>query len=198
MEAAGAGRGVAIHAVIAAAVELAIRAAARVPGVRIEHAAELPARLLALAREAGVRMVTHPGWVRERAAKYLVSVDPGILPGLHRGRSLLDAGIPVWFGSDAPASEPHPFGAIETAVTRRALDGTLLNGSESIAVSQAIAASIGGRVALDTDAPGGTLEIGAKADFIVVDRDPFELDPAGLSNCRVMATYVGGVEMWRR
>jgi predicted amidohydrolase YtcJ len=192
------GRGVAIHAVVAGAVTLAVEATvlSGIQGVRVEHAAEIPRAILKTARQAKVRVVMHPGWVRERARRYLETTETAMLPDLHRGRSVLNAGIPVWFGSDAPASEPNPLGAIETAVTRRALDGTIFNPNEAMNVDEAIAASIGGRNALDTAAPGGALAPGARADFIVLDRDPFTVDPENLNGIQVLATYVDGEERW--
>lgn len=194
------GRGVAIHAVIAEAVAIAVEAAARtgIPGVRVEHAAEWPDRLFEIGRRAGIRVVTHPGWVRERGRRYLHAVEADRIGWIHRGRSFLDAKIGMWFGSDAPASEPDPFGSIETAVTRRAADGSFLNESEAMALKDAIRASIGGRAALDPGAPGGALVPGARADFILVDQDPFSVSPGAISDCRVVATFVGGREAWRR
>ncbi|MCS6802787.1 MAG: amidohydrolase family protein [Chloroflexota bacterium] len=191
------GRPVAIHAVIHPAVRLAVEAA-RAAGVpaRIEHAAEWPPDLFAPARAAGVTVVVHPSWVRERAARYLAEVDAAILPWLHRGRSFLDAGIPILFGSDAPASEPDPIGALATAVTRRAADGTLLSPAEALPLRAALRASVGGRAALDPASKDGALRIGAAADFIVLDRDPFTTPPDALAAIRVIETYCAGARVW--
>jgi predicted amidohydrolase YtcJ len=191
------GGSVAIHAVIHPAVRLAVEAvSAAGVAARIEHAAEWPPDLFAPARAAGLTVVVHPGWVRERAARYRGEVDPLILPWLHRGRGFLAAGIPVLFGSDAPASEPDPLGALATAVTRRAADGTVLSPAEALPLWAALRASVGGRAALDPASNDGALRVGAAADFIVVDRDPFRVSPDDLATLRVLETYRGGVRVW--
>jgi predicted amidohydrolase YtcJ len=190
-------RPVAIHAIDHRAVRLAVEAAAVVGlPVRIEHAAEWPPDLFAKARAAGVRVVLHPGWVRERAARYLAEVDPAILPWLHRGRSFLEAGISFLFASDAPASEPNPLGALATAVTRRAADRTLLSPSEALPLIAALRASVAGRAALDPASRDGALRSGAAADFVVLDRDPFTTPPDQLAEITVIETYLDGVRVW--
>ncbi|GIW05734.1 MAG: amidohydrolase [Dehalococcoidia bacterium] len=188
---------VAIHAVIHQAVRLAVEAvAAANVQARIEHAAEWPPNLFAPARSAGLTVVVHPGWVRERAARYLAEVDPVLIPWLHRGRGFLDAGIPFLFGSDAPASEPDPIGALATAVTRCAADGTLLSPSEALPLLAALRASVAGRAALDPVSRDGALRVGAAADFVVLDRDPFTTPHDALATIRVLETYLAGVRVW--
>jgi hypothetical protein len=38
----------------------------------------------------------------------------------------------------------------------------------------------------------GTLEVGKLADLVVLDADPFEVDPTGIAEIGVAATVVGG------
>lgn len=191
-------RPVAIHAVIHQAVRLAVEAIllAGARESRIEHAAEWPPDLFAPARAAGLRVVLHPGWVRERATRYLRQIDPEILPWLHRGESFRGAGIPFWFGSDAPASEPDPLGAVATAVTRHAVDGTLLGVDEALPLWAALHATTGGRAALDYQSIDGALRVGAAADFIVLDRDPFDIPAEEIATVRVLETYQNGERVW--
>lgn len=191
------GGSVAIHAVIHPAVRLAVEAiGAAGVAARIEHAAEWPPDLFTAARAAGLTVVVHPGWVRERAARYLAAVDPTILPWLHRGRAFLTAGVPFLFGSDAPASEPDPLGALATAVTRRAADGTVLSPAEALPLWAALRASVAGRGALDPASHDGALRLGAAADFIALDRDPFRVPPDELATLQVLETYRAGVRVW--
>jgi predicted amidohydrolase YtcJ len=44
----------------------------------------------------------------------------------------------------------------------------------------------------------GTLEPGKRADFIVIDRDLFNMPPADIHKTRVMQTWVGGRSVHRR
>ena len=43
----------------------------------------------------------------------------------------------------------------------------------------------------------GTLEEGKFADFIVVDRDPFEVEERELRSIKVLETYVGGRRLFK-
>jgi len=42
----------------------------------------------------------------------------------------------------------------------------------------------------------GTLEEGKLADFIIVDRDPFEVSEKELRTIKVLETYVGGKKVY--
>jgi hypothetical protein len=43
----------------------------------------------------------------------------------------------------------------------------------------------------------GTLEVGKLADLVVLDADPFEVDPMAIKEITVLATVVGGVVEYR-
>jgi predicted amidohydrolase YtcJ len=191
------GRPVAIHAVVHQAVRLAVEAvAATRVSARIEHAAEWPPDLTPLAQGAPLRVVVHPGWLRERAGWYRDQVAPELLPWLHRGRSFLRAGIPMLFGSDAPAGTLDPLAMLAGAVTRRGSDGTLLTPTERLTVGQALRALMAGRADLDPASRDGALRRGALADFVVLDRDPFVTPPAELATIQVLETYRAGERVW--
>ena len=44
----------------------------------------------------------------------------------------------------------------------------------------------------------GTLKPGRWADFILVDRDPFQVTPREMRDTRVIETYIGGRRAWSR
>ena len=125
-----AGFPVAIHAVEAECVAAAARAIAEarerrpIPFAdRIEHCSECPPGALALVRESGAAVVTQPAFVYYNGPRYLSDVPKDTLPWLYAMRSLLDAGVPVAAGSDAPVAGPDPLVGIAAAVTRESSDG---------------------------------------------------------------------------
>ncbi|GAB3919469.1 amidohydrolase [Microlunatus endophyticus] len=111
-------------------------------------------------------------------------------------RSVLDAGAPLAFGSDAPVEEPNPFYGIHAAVSRMRRDGTPPDGfqpEQRLSVSEAISAfTLGSAYAAGEERDKGALTVGRLADFIVVDTDPYLSELADLSRTRVRASVVGG------
>ncbi|MCB0909364.1 MAG: amidohydrolase [Nocardioidaceae bacterium] len=104
-------------------------------------------------------------------------------------RSMLDAGVEVVLGSDAPVAPLDPWLAIAGAVHRAAGDDEPWHPQESITAREALAASVDGL---------GTVHEGMPADLVLLDADP--LDDAGtpqeqaarLRAMSVAATWVGG------
>lgn len=122
-------------------------------------------------------------------------------------RSVLDAGVDLAFGSDAPVEEANPFHGIHAAVTRQRGDNTPEGGfqpDERVTVAEAIAAYTTGPAKL-TGAAGdrGMLTAGMLADFIAVDTDitdPAILadEPVRIREAQVLQSVVGGETRWQR
>ena len=100
--------------------------------------------------------------------------------------SLRRAGARLAFGSDWPIVDCDPFEGIRAAVTPCGVGPR-----EVIGVRDALAAyTTGARNCLGLD--GGTLEPGAPADLVLLDRDPTEVDWPGGETPEVLMTIVGG------
>jgi predicted amidohydrolase YtcJ len=115
-------------------------------------------------------------------------------------RSLLDAGATVAFSSDSPVETINPFAGIYAAVTRQRPDRTPAGGwqpherltrAEAFDAYTLAAARASGETGLR-----GTLDVGAYADFAVLDRDPFLVDDTALLQTRVQTTVVNGAIAW--
>jgi predicted amidohydrolase YtcJ len=105
-----AGRPVAVHCVTRVQLILTLTAlgeAGRHRADRIEHGAVIPPETFAALR--GLTVVTQPHFATERAEQYARDVDPVDLPDLWRLRSLIEAGIPLAAGSDAPFGGASPW-----------------------------------------------------------------------------------------
>jgi predicted amidohydrolase YtcJ len=117
-------------------------------------------------------------------------------------RSFIDAGILLAGGSDAPVDPPLPFLGMECAVTRKSVDGFPAAGlvpEEAISVYEAVsmytrnAAYCSGEENLK-----GTISVGKYADFILTDKDIFEIEPTDIHTIEVLKTVVGGKTRWER
>jgi predicted amidohydrolase YtcJ len=101
-------------------------------------------------------------------------------------RSLLDAGAVLAFGSDAPVAPLDPWLAIAAAVHRSRDERPPWHPEHEITIHEALAAS------MSPGRDGWQVRAGDPADLVVLDRDPFDADPAALRAMSVAATMLGG------
>jgi predicted amidohydrolase YtcJ len=104
------------------------------------------------------------------------------------------AGARLAMGSDWPVSSPDPVLGLHTAVNRivpGAPAGTPpLEQAQRLGLATALTAyTEGSRSALGL---GPALDVGAQADLVVLDRDPFALPAELIHTARVQRTYAGG------
>jgi predicted amidohydrolase YtcJ len=117
-------------------------------------------------------------------------------------RSMLNAGAPLAFGSDAPVEDPNPFEGVFAAITRTRADGTPAGGwqpGQRLSVGEALTAyTLGSAFAAGEEHRKGVLAPGKLADFIVVDTDPYSESPQAVRKTTVLTTVVGGRIRWQR
>jgi predicted amidohydrolase YtcJ len=186
-------RPVAVHCVTRTALALAVAAldaAGAFIGDRIEHGSVVPPDLRRLVASLGLVVVTQPNFVSERGDRYLAEVDADDQPHLYPCRSLLDAGIGVGGGTDAPFGDPDPWLAIQAAVERRTASGAPLGLREAVSPERALALFL-----TPPDDPGGEprrIRPGAPADLCLLDASLSQVleEP---SSDRVVLTVHGGV-----
>jgi predicted amidohydrolase YtcJ len=110
--------------------------------------------------------------------------------------TLLRSGAVVAFGSDWNVSSPNPFEEIEVALTRMGSDGeteTPFLPEERIDLPSALAAfTINAAYVNRIEDRTGSIEVGKLADLIVLDRNPFEVEPAEISEITVVLTLLAG------
>lgn len=108
-------------------------------------------------------------------------------------RSFLDAGIRATMASDYPPGPFEPMMALQSAVTRTDMQGTVWGPSQRISVDEALATfTRNGAYASFEERDKGTLEEGKLADLVVLGRDPYREDPSTLVTIPVERTMVGG------
>ena len=101
-------------------------------------------------------------------------------------RSLLDAGVPLSFGSDIPGeSSCDPMLGIHRVVNR--------SGPERITAEEALRCyTMGSAYAEFQEEVKGSLEAGKFADFVMLSQDPTEVSSESIKDTRVLLTVVGG------
>ncbi|WP_375289524.1 amidohydrolase, partial [Qipengyuania sp.] len=122
------------------------------------------------------------------------------LPGAYAWRSIKDAGGRLAFGSDAPVEAADPFAGWAAAVTRTDAAGEPFGGwlpRERVTREEALAAyTSDAALAGFAEDRFGRLVVGARADFLLVDRDPLLASADDLRATRVLETWVGGTRVF--
>lgn len=127
-------------------------------------------------------------------------LGPERLAGAYAWRSLMEAGVPLAFGSDAPVEAPNPLEGLAVAISRTDAEGQPFGGwrpEEAVSREQALAAyTAGAAYAGFAEGRFGRLAVGERADFLVLDRDPLTAGPDEMRSIRVLQTWVGGQRVW--
>jgi predicted amidohydrolase YtcJ len=101
---------------------------------------------------------------------------------------MLRNGVPLAAGSDGPVEDPNPMEGVWSSVTRPGLTN-----EESLTVGETLAAyTTGGAYASHSESSQGTIELGKRADFVVVDRDPHGAKDEELRSVRIVQTFING------
>jgi predicted amidohydrolase YtcJ len=123
-------------------------------------------------------------------------VGPERIRGGYAWRRLLDSGAVIAGGSDFPVELPEPFHGLYAAVARQNRDGLPEGGwhaDQAMTRAQALHSyTLGAAYAAHQEERLGSLERGKWADFIVIDRDYFEIPVDEIDDIRVLQTWVGG------
>jgi hypothetical protein len=120
---------------------------------------------------------------------------------LYRMRDLLDCGAMLSFGSDWPVSDLSPLLGIMTAVSRQTPDGRPEGGwtpGQRVTLSEALLAYSDGTAKQLGNLSAGSLLLGKSADFLVLDKNVFDLPPLDLPNLEAQAVYVAGELIYNR
>ncbi|OUO88340.1 hypothetical protein B5F40_12440 [Gordonibacter sp. An230] len=109
------------------------------------------------------------------------------------------AGLPFTLHTDTPVLRPNLIEAAWCAVNRVTKNGVQLDEEQKVSVYDALRAiTANAAYQYGEEDRKGTLEPGKLADFAVLDRDPFAIDPADLRNVAVLATIKEGKEVYRK
>ena len=123
-------------------------------------------------------------------------VGPQRIKGGYAWRRLLDSGAVLASGSDFPVELPDPFHGLYAAVKRQDRQGLPEGGwypDQAMTRAEALHSfTLGAAFAAHQEDRLGSLEPGKWADFIVVDRDYFEIPASEIDDIRVLQTWVGG------
>lgn len=105
----------------------------------------------------------------------------------------LRIGVPISLHCDTPVTPLDALATASYAAERATPSGTILGRHERISVPEALdAVTLGAAYMLKLDHLVGSLEAGKFADFAILDRDPYECEPAELRDITVHGSVVAG------
>ena len=176
----------------------------RVPGNpgrhRVEHAQVLRMEDIPRMAHAGLIASMQPthctsdmAWAEQRLGHERAK-------GAYAWRSVLDAKVPLAFGSDFPIESPEPLPGLYAARTRQDAKGLPEGGwfpEQRLSGEQALAAfTTGAAFASFAEGERGRLAPGMDADFTAVSVDPVEAPPMDVRTAKVLMTVVSGREVF--
>lgn len=104
--------------------------------------------------------------------------------------------------SDYFVTSMNPLLAMEVGITRQdpySNDGPILNENERVDLATMIAAyTINGAYTMKLDDKQGSIEVGKRADLVVLNRNLFEIEPNEISDAYVTMTIFGGRTLYQR
>ncbi len=207
MKAVDNGISLAVHAIGDRANEVVLDAFSRLRSYEKEnHLPHLPHRI------EHVQIIDKGDLTRMQALDIVASIQPVHAPSdmdmadkylgtraqnAYAYRAMIESGAMVVCGSDAPVETINPFYGLHAAVTRRRLDGSpgpegwypeqrlsLTQALNGFSHNPAIISSRGGHL--------GKISPGYKADFLILDHDPFNIDPQEIAGIMPLATFIEG------
>jgi hypothetical protein len=141
---------------------------------RIEHYFCPPDGGLARMKALEALIVTQPSFLLRMRRSILEAFGPDA-HSKYPARSVIDAGVTYVGSSDAPTGHVSPWVGMANAVDRGASLGASIGADEALTRRQAVGSYVhGGAFAMKQEEWRGTLAPGMAADFIAIDRDPFD------------------------
>ena len=166
--------------------------------MRIEHCCYVTPPVLARMVRLKAVDSSATGFMHDLGDAYIANRGADAMRHMWPHRTLIDHGVPAPGHSDAAVCQFNPFLALWSMVNRKTATGQSLDAREAVTPTEALRAyTILGAWSGREEAVKGSLEVGKVADFAILDRDYFTIDPDDIRDVRVLATYVDGVCRYR-
>jgi predicted amidohydrolase YtcJ len=124
------------------------------------------------------------------------------IQGAYAWHTFLQQGSRIPCGSDFPIEAPNPFQGMHAAVTRQDMAGAPAGGwyrRQAMTLQQAFRCfTLDAAWAAHQEKVLGSLEVGKWADFIVTDRDLFQVAASDIGHIGVLQTWLGGRQVYQK
>ncbi|MDE2968091.1 MAG: amidohydrolase [Chloroflexota bacterium] len=202
LDAASHGLQVAIHCIGNRAVEQGLNAFERAqreiprddPRYRIEHFSFATPEQIERARSLGVIVSHQPPFLNAIGEFFETRIAEAGLDSVPIPyRDMLDVGVFVASGSDFPCAPVQPLLGLYGLVSRTARDGRQVAADQAISPLEALRTyTLNSATAMFREHEVGSIEVGKRADLVVLSHDPTLVDPTYIQEMAVQQTYVDG------
>ena len=168
------------------------------PRHRIEHFGLATDEQMDRVKQMGIHIVTQPVFLYELGTNFRMSLDEDYLKECYRFKTMLDKGINVSFSTDAPVvKDLNPFIGLKTAADRKDTTGVVITPEESVDLHRSLYCyTMGSARASRVDNLVGSLSPGKQADFVVLNRSPFDVETDGLPDIEVASVWLDGKQVY--
>lgn len=171
----------------------ALREAGHKADFVIEHGGLFSPKQSRRAGEEGAMVSAASHYVFFMAGAYAQALGPKRGLWITPLGGLTDAGVPVALHSDAPLAPPQPLRAAGTHVTRATREGSFYEKTQALSPYQALEAiTLDAARVLGLSDEIGSIEVGKRADFTVLDANPLETPAAQWAEIGVWGVVLDG------
>lgn len=169
---------------------------------RIEHAQVVSLEDIPRFKELGLTASIQPTHATSDMNMAEDRIGSERIKGAYAWQRFLDQNTIIAAGSDFPVEDVNPFYGLYSAVTRKDHEGRPPEGwysEQSLSRVEALRSfTIDAAYAAHQEDILGTLEPGKWADFIVIDRDYFEVPASEIWQTEVLETWVAGEKVYQK
>ncbi len=158
----------------------------------IEHAGLLTPEQLDKAGKLGVGLSAASHYVHYMGTSYSKAIGDRV-KYITPLASALERGLPVTLHSDAPLAPPQPLRAASVHMTRSTREGGISTPDERLTAMQALrSVTLDAAWSLGLENQIGSLEVGKRADFTVLDRNPITTQAQDWPQIQVWGVVIDG------
>lgn len=167
--------------------------------MRIEHCGLCAPKQLERMAKLGVIAASSITFVYHLGDSFKSNLGEKRMKWCYPLKSQKEYGVVTCANSDCPVCSANPLLGIYSAVTRRTLNGDVLDNSECITVMEAIRMyTINAAYAFFDEDILGSIEPGKLADLVVLSKDILTVPPEDIKNVEVIMTIINGRIVYRK
>lgn len=112
-------------------------------------------------------------------------------------RTALESGAMFNFHQDSPLIEPDMLETVWCAATRVTRNGIHIDGEEISVLDALRAVTVNAAYQYFEEDKKGSIEVGKIADFVILDKNPLDVNVNDIKNIKVVETYKNGVSIYK-